>query len=102
MLSLIDIQTIDNEIADLEEQAPSYATMEKLSWFYTIKDHLEQSSTTSDVAPVLTGSEFLSACSGADIRSLFSILDEHMEAIKVIHPREYMSLIQKIQLLKSI
>lgn len=98
---MIDLKSINEEIADLESKDPSYPVMEKLAWMYTVRDHMEGGNTTR-TAPQMSGDEFLSACSGCDMVSLFSILDEHMEAIQVIHPREYMALIRKIQLLKSI
>lgn len=98
---MIDAESLDKEIADLESKEPSYGVMEKLAWMYTVRDHMG-GSVGKDVMPALSGSEFLSACSGCSISSLFSVLDEHIEAIQAIHPREYMALIRKIQLLKSI
>lgn len=98
---MIDEESLDKEIAELESKEPSYAVMERLAWMYTVKDHM-RAATGAETAPPLTGSEFLSACSGVNLKSLFSILDEHMEAIQAIHPREFMALIRKIQLLKSI
>lgn len=100
---MIGIDSLNTEISDLESKEPSYAVMEKLAWMYVIRDHLGgMAAVSQSSAPQMSGSEFLSACSGCDMKSLFSILDEHMEAIQVIHPREFQTLIRKIQLLKSI
>lgn len=98
---MIDLKSINEEIKSLEEKEPSYPIMEKLAWMYTVRDHIEGSNSAKS-APQMSGSEFLTACAGCDMKSLFSILDEHMEAIQVIHPREFQTLIRKIQLLKSI
>lgn len=98
---MITSEALEDEIAGLEAKEPSYNTLERLSWLYIIRDHINGQKGV-DTVPAMSGSEFLSVCSGCNILSLFSILDEHMEAIQAIHPREYMALIRKIQLLKSL
>lgn len=50
-----------------------------------------------EVSPELDGSEFLSVASGVNISSLLLILDEHMDVIKLLHPKGYDTLIQKIR-----
>lgn len=96
---MISIEDLEAEIKVLEDAEPSYPVMDRLAAMYIVRDKLKNPS----MDPVkLSGSEFLEACSGVNPPSLFSILDEHMDAIRAIHPREYMALIQKINLLKSI
>lgn len=100
---MIGLEELNGEISELEEQEPTYAVLDRLAAMYIIRDKLRAAAQSDSMEPVkLSGSEFLNACSGVNMPSLFSILDEHMDAIKAIHPREYMALIQKINLLHSI
>lgn len=100
---MIGLDDLNEEISALETQEPSYTTLERLASMYIVRDRLREAAQSDSMEPVkLSGSEFLEACSGANMPSLFAILDEHMDAIKAIHPREYMALIGKINLLKSI
>ena len=45
----------------------------------------------------LRGSEFLEACSGVSYPLLMRVLNEHMEALRVVQPREYESVMAKIR-----
>lgn len=100
---MISREELTQEIDTLESQEPTYATLDRLAAMYVIRDRMDKDSKTNAMKPVkLTGSEFLIACSDVDMTSLFSILDEHMDAIKLIHPKEYMALIQRIKALHSI
>ena len=45
----------------------------------------------------MDGSEFLSVASGVNVSNLLTVLDEHMDVIKLLHPKEYETLIQKIR-----
>ena len=44
----------------------------------------------------MEGSPFLAACSGADIAEILRVMDEHMEAVRVIYPKEYEAITVKI------
>ena len=91
---MIDLSMIQEEINSLQEKEPSYSVIEKLSCLYTVRDHMEGK---VQLEPKITGkSEFLTLCSKADMAGLFSILDEHMEAVKIIYPREYAAVIRRI------
>lgn len=98
---MIDIETIEREIRELEARGDTtYSICERLSWLYIVRDHLrpvrEETRTTQD----LRGSEFLEAASGVNYPSLMRILDEHMSALKVVQPREYDSMMEKIRYLR--
>ena len=54
------------------------------------------------MSPESYASEFLIAASNVDVASLLDILNEHMEVVKLLHPREYESLIKKITELKQV
>ena len=44
----------------------------------------------------MEGSPFLSACSGAEIAEILRVMNEHMEAVRVIYPKEYSAVVEKI------
>lgn len=100
---MISLDDLDAEIKNEEEKEPSYSGLERLASMYTVRNELSKNRKSDALKPVsLSGSEFLNACSNVDMVSLFGILDEHMDAIKILHPREYMALIEKINLLHTL
>jgi len=86
----MDLVEIKEEIAELEQSDTTWQNIEKLAWLYIIRDNLKEYSFEQNE------SEFLAACQDADIQSLLELLDEHMEVVKVLHPKEYKSLIERI------
>lgn len=89
---------------------PNASTCIKLAAFYTILNNLYPEKqepvdggystmpSYDDYLPqIRTGSEFMDACSQKDIMAVLEVLDEHMEAIKLLYPKEYDSIIEKIR-----
>ena len=90
---------------------PNASTCIKLAAFYTILNNLypEQKEEAADAGystmpsyddylpQIRTGSEFMDACSQKEITAVLEVLDEHMEAIKLLYPKEYDSIIEKIR-----
>ena len=111
---MISIDEVNKTILELEQHYTTYATCEKLAWLYIVKDHIDAThvattsaprdeSTTSarEMSQESYASEFLIAASNVDVASLLYVLNEHMEVVKLLHPREYESLIKKIRELKQ-
>lgn len=92
-------------------RSPNASTCIKLAAFYTILNNLypEQKEETADAGystmpsydaylpQIRTGSEFMDVCSQKEITAVLEVLDEHMEAIKLLYPKEYDSIIEKIR-----
>lgn len=90
---------------------PNATTCIKLAAYYTILNTLypEKKEEPVDVGysmmpsydeyvPQIRGeSEFMNVCSQKDIVDVLGVLDEHMEAIKLLYPKEYDSIIEKIR-----
>jgi hypothetical protein len=89
---------------------PNANTCIKLAAFYTILNNLYPEKqepvdvgystmpSYDDYLPqIATGSEFMDACSQKEIMAVLEVLDEHMEAIKLLYPKEYDSIIEKIR-----
>ena len=90
----MDYTEIQEEIEKLESGDTSYPNCVKLSVLYTVADHMK-----SGNMPKYShaSSEFLFAVSGAPIDGVLGILDEHMDCIKALYPKEYNNLIQRIK-----
>ena len=98
---MISMEQIDGEINVLEQEKPTHIIMEKLANLYIVRDHMTiQPDLPSDDATVplfKNKSEFMEVCSSKNISAVLEALDEHMEAIKLLYPKEYDSLIEKIR-----
>ena len=96
----MDINEITEEIAKLEKGDTNWQNIERLSWLYAVHDHMAGDSAdviryTQDTMPRFAG-EFGEAVSGKDIGNLMNILSEHMSVIKVLHPKEYQAVLDRI------
>lgn len=92
---MIDIDVLDDEIAALEDEDTTYETCEQLAWLYVVRDHVRPRE-EAETVPDVPGTEFLEAVSGRDVRGVMRVLAEHMEAIRVVAPREYEKVIERI------
>lgn len=90
---------------------PNANTCIKLAAYYTILNTLypEQEQKPVDVGystmpsfddylpQIQSKSEFMNICSQKEIVAVLEVLDEHMEAIKLLYPKEYDSIIERIR-----
>lgn len=95
---MIDLETIEREISELETRDTSYKLCERLSWLYTVRDHLKpQAKQDSMLVPQMQGSEFLEAASGTRCTDLLELIDEHLATIRLLYPKTYSALLDKIR-----
>ena len=89
---MLDLSVIEDEISALEAEETTYETCERLACLYTVRDHLlvRQSSTE-------TPSEFLIAAVGVPTPDLMRVMNEHMEALRVVYPTEYEAVVERIK-----
>lgn len=93
---MIDIGVIEDEIAAIEaEDETTYETCERLACLYTVRDHIKAKSDASKSV----ASEFLALAVGVPIQDLMKVIDEHMEAMKIVYPSEYAAIVSKIKAL---
>ena len=98
---MIDLETIEREINELEARGDTtYSICERLSWLYVCRDHLRPVREETRATQQLVGSDFLEACSNVPYPMLMRILDEHMSALRVVQPKEYDSVMEKIRYLR--
>ena len=91
---MINLDEISSEIAKLESQPASYGTIQKLSWLYTVRDHLTPAPKGNEIPK--GDSEFCCACAGKSINQVMEIMDELMDALMIIQPRLYDAVLVKL------
>lgn len=112
---MITKQDLLEAIAECQgTRSPNANTAIKLAAFYTILDHLEDSTRSNDVRPVesvgqsfaLSGdgsvrydgqSEFARAIDGRQQADVWPVMDELMTTIKVMNERLYDGVMRKLQ-----
>lgn len=99
---MISLQEIEEAIEELvSTRDTTYAVCQRLAWLYTVRDHLRPERGEGDgKTQDLHGSEFLEASSGVPYPSLMAILDEHMQALRAVQPREYQAVMDRIRSLR--
>lgn len=90
---MIDLNIIDNEIERLEAEEMSYQTCARLADLYSIKDHYRPIYSRYSYSQ----SEFLQACQNAPYEAVLNVIEEHMQCINALYPKEYAAVIRKIK-----
>ena len=98
---MIDLETIEREISELEARQASYKLCERLSWLYIVRDHLyEKTYPTEGVQALktaLSGSDFLDAANGKPYEDVMKVIDEHLATLQLLYPKTYDSVIERIR-----
>lgn len=98
---MIDLETIEREIDKLEHREASYRLCERLSWLYSVRDHLYEKiypqEGSADLKTALSGSEFLDAANGKPYEDVLKVVDEHLETIRMLYPKTYDGLVQRVR-----
>lgn len=99
---MLSVEEVERTILELEKRDTTYATCERLAWLYIVHDHMTQRIVQEKSrAAEMEGNPFLSACSGAEIEEILRVLNDHMEAVKIIYPKEYDAVVKKIESTKQ-
>lgn len=98
----MSISEIEEEIIKLESAETSWQNVQRLAWLYTVKDHLAADKTpiiANKVISVMSeyNGEFGEVVSGARLDDIMTVLNEHMEVVKILLPKEYQAVINKIR-----
>lgn len=110
----MDIDEINTHIHKLKCGSTDWQSVEKLAALCTVRDELKEEdkaqmsdvTTRSAPAPIAYStaaeppkSEFVEAASSVPFSGLMGVLDEHMNAIKLVYPKEYQLVLKKIKIL---
>ena len=108
---MIDLREIDETIDELKRHGNSIQAAERLAMLYIAREYMSkenaaqtmqeyaQAAVPKTQARVSTKrtSEFLTACDGAPIEGILDVLDEHMEVIRLLYPKEYDAIVKRIE-----
>lgn len=103
---MITLEDLEEAIAECEGQRkPGANTCLKLAAFYTIKEHLYPSQEPpmygayhdgGDIVDFDSKSEFSRLINGRRVSEVLPLIDDLMDALMVINPRLYNSVIRKL------
>ena len=99
---MISFEQINAEIAALEEEKPSYQSMEKLANMYVVRDHMLGTRDTSgktviqSLPSIDSESDFAKKIHGKDAVSVLFLVDDLMTALMVVNPRLYECFMRKL------
>lgn len=101
----MDIKEIERAMHTLACGDTNFDTVSRLASLVIVHDHLSAAAQQEPFAysteprmapPNLSGSDFLDAVSGAPLEDVLRVLDEHMEALRVVIPAEYDTIMRKL------
>lgn len=111
----MDIDEINEHIRKLKCEETSWQSVNKLAALCTVRDELEEAHASETQIQALPPaayaaaystaaepqSDFVAAASSVPFGGLMQVLDEHMNAIKLVYPKEYELVIRKIAALSK-
>lgn len=94
---MINPEELDKEILMLEKKDTTYANCERLAWLYIVRDHVTGQQQRQPAPLDVSGdSDFLCAIDGKDSVLVWALMDELMDALKVLQPKLYSSVMNKL------
>lgn len=95
----MNMQEIDEEIAKLEKGDTTWKSCEKLNILYGVKRGIQPDQETIQERAYSgkNESEFVEAFKSIPINEALAVIDEHMECIKEIFPKEYRNIIKRLK-----
>ena len=95
---MINLDEVQKDIMSLKKMDTSYAACERLAWLILVRDELLKDK-QSEVIPLnlQETSEFLTAINGKDTAAVFAIVDDLMDTLRVVNPRVYSSVLEKVK-----
>ena len=92
-------------IADVSKLPDTYSKCQKLATFYILLSSLypdeenknDMSTQFQNTIPEFGSSEFLQKIKGHDMGSVFSVLNELMEALKALNPQLYANTLRRFE-----
>ena len=101
---MVDLNIINGTIAEWEAKELTFVVVERLAWLYIVRDHILMNVPEEVEAPAImpavalsSGSEFMNACEKADHVKMWQILDDMMDAVRVLQPKLYDATIEKLR-----
>lgn len=97
---MIDIVDVEQTIDKLEHSKTTYQSCATLADLYTVRNEYYNHKKAKDNAKMeysfADRSDFVSAFMSATPESAFAILDEHMNCVKALYPKEYNLVLKRL------
>ena len=90
----MSVAEIEAEIKSLEQGDTNWQNIQRLAWLYTVHDHM--TGQVPDIMPESDG-EFGKILAGKDVNKVANIMSEHMAVIKILHPKEYNAVCDRLE-----
>lgn len=97
---MVDLNEINREISRLENAGTTYANCEKLAMLYTVRQNqgkVENRSVEAYSLAAAPESDFIAAAREIETEDLLQIINEHMDAVRILYPKEYNLVLKKIR-----
>lgn len=91
---MIDIELVESSIDELENGNINYEVCRNLAALYAVRDEYYRK---RRIAEGSTGSEFMRTVSGKNVQSVLLILDELMDAVKILNYRTYTATLDELK-----
>ena len=89
---------INHEIEQLEPAEINTRNVQVLSSLYIIRNNMSQGMVSEIYQmPRMDGTEFNKAVSGKALNDVMEVLNEHLEVVRALMPKEYQALIRRIE-----
>lgn len=114
---MIDLREIRETIDEIKRHGTTVSQAEKLALLYIAADHMEQEEAARipqmnpvklehgysqaaapepQVVRVEHKNDFFAACDGLPVERVLDVINEHMDAILVLYPKEYQAIVKKL------
>jgi len=99
----VDKNEIEANITSLKRGSTTWSNVEKYALLCIARDNLNSEEVPVQRQPPsysyasAPDSEFTRAAREADFETLLDVLDEHMDAIRALYPKEYTAVLRKIR-----
>lgn len=97
---MIDLDEINREIERLEHDAKTtYGNCERLAILHTVRDRYSgetQKRAVQEHSFAAPASAFVEAFKAVPEDDALAVLDEHMQTIAILYPKEYNAIIRKL------
>lgn len=97
---MITLQEVEEALAELEDAPGTFDTAIKLATFLQLREHLTYGENNTVqralVDNVSVDSDFMRAAVKGDPRTVWKVLDELMETVRITTPRVYEAVMRKL------
>ena len=95
---MIDLETVEREISELEAREASYKVCERLAWLYIVRENIgggRAAGARSYGGDAST--EFLRLAKTVPYDRMLEIINDHLESVRLLYPKGYDTLMERLR-----